>query len=129
MLDAKGLKLDAVIELKVDSSILHKRIANRVAETAARGEPLRPDDNADVLRRRIEAYREQTAPLVDYYSGLGALTTVDGMAEIAQVARTIDEALGGPSTNRSAAKKTAPGRSAKPGSASPVQESRSDEKR
>src|ERR1700716_3041860 len=61
MLAAKGLKLEGVIELKVDTSILHERIANRVAETKARGEALRPDDNPEVLRTRIETYREQTA--------------------------------------------------------------------
>ena len=71
MLAAKGLKLDGVIELKVDAGILHKRIANRVTETRARGEALRPDDNPEVLRTRLEAYREQTAPLVDYYRGAG----------------------------------------------------------
>src|SRR5438034_7036696 len=47
MLKAKGLKLDAVIELKVDPGALHQRIATRAAEATARGEVLRPDDNAD----------------------------------------------------------------------------------
>src|SRR4029077_8990597 len=55
MLKAKGQKLDPVIELKGDSKCLHQRIANRVAEATARGEPLRPDDNAEVLRTRLEA--------------------------------------------------------------------------
>ncbi len=91
MLGAKGLKLDAVIELKVDSGILHKRIANRVAQAKARGEAMRPDDNVDVLRTRIEAFREQTAPLVDYYRWQGALRTVDGMAAIETVAEEIDQ--------------------------------------
>jgi adenylate kinase len=93
MLSAKGMKLDWVIELKVDANILHDRIANRVAETKARGEALRPDDNPDVLRRRIEAYRDQTAPLVDYYRSQGVLGSVNGMAPIAQVADTIDRLL------------------------------------
>jgi adenylate kinase len=116
MLDAKGLKLDRVIELKVDSGILHKRIANRVAETKARGEPLRPDDNAEVLRTRIEAYRAQTAPLVDYYQWHRALTSVDGMAGISEVARAIDDALAGGSAKKPTRKKSA----AKPVSAKPV---------
>ncbi len=94
MLTAKGQKLDAVIELKVDGGILHSRIANRVAEARACGEALRPDDNPDVLRTRIDAYREQTAPLTDYYRWQGALKTVDGMASIAEVASAIDQALG-----------------------------------
>src|SRR5437764_2549555 len=67
MLTAKGLELDAVIELRCDGSILQHRIANRAAQAKARGEALRPDDNPDILRTRIEAYREQTAPLADYY--------------------------------------------------------------
>src|SRR6266480_7491311 len=50
MLKEKGLKLDAVIELKVNANALHQRIATRVAEATARGEALRPDDNPEVLR-------------------------------------------------------------------------------
>jgi adenylate kinase len=93
MLSAKGMKLDGVIELKVDAGILHKRIANRVAQTKADGGPLRADDNPEVLRTRIEAYREQTAPLVDYYRSQGALKSVNGMAPITEVASAIDRLL------------------------------------
>ncbi len=96
MLKDKGLKLDAVIELKVDGNILHRRIANRAAEAQARGETLRPDDNPEVLRRRLDAYREQTAPLVDYYRWQSCLRTVDGMASIPEVAGAIDRVLGAP---------------------------------
>src|SRR5437870_961704 len=71
------------------------RIVHRAQEAQARGEALRPDDNPDVLRRRLEAYREQTAPLVDYYRWQGTLKTVDGMASIPEVAKAIDEALAG----------------------------------
>jgi adenylate kinase len=109
MLAAKGVKLDGVIELKVDANILHKRIANRVAETKARGEALRPDDNPEVLRTRIEAYREQTAPLVDYYRWQGALKSVNGMAPIAEVASAIDRALDdAPAKKKAPRKKAAP---------------------
>jgi adenylate kinase len=93
MLAAKGLRLDGVIELRVDAGILHTRIANRVTETKARGEALRPDDNPEVLRTRIEAYRAQTAPLVDYFARQGSLKSVNGMAPIAEVARAIDSVL------------------------------------
>ena len=103
MLAAKGMKLDGVIELKVDANILHKRIATRVAEAKARGEALRSDDTPDVLRTRIEAYRAQTAPLVDYYRGQGALKSVNGMAPIAEVADAIDRLLDAPA--RKAARK------------------------
>src|SRR5438128_1228999 len=56
MLSQKGLKLDAVIELRVDEGSLLKRIEKRIAETRARGESLRSDDNPEVLRRRLWAY-------------------------------------------------------------------------
>jgi len=105
MLTAKGMKLDGVIELKVDANILHKRIANRVAEAKASGAALRPDDNPDVLRTRIEAYREQTAPLVDYYHWQGALKSVNGMAPIAEVASAIDRLLDAPPAKKATRKK------------------------
>jgi adenylate kinase len=105
MLTAKGLKLDGVIELKVDPEILQHRIASRVAEAKARGEALRNDDNPDILRTRIEAYREQTAPLVDYYRGQDALKSVDGMAPIPEVASAIDSALDAAAAKRGAPKK------------------------
>ena len=64
-----------VIELKVDEGILLKRIETRVAEMTARGEKLRADDNPEVLKGRLAAYRAQTAPLADYYAGKGMLKT------------------------------------------------------
>src|SRR5450432_4632750 len=66
MLAAKGLALDAVIELKVDEGRMLQRIQNRIAEMTARGEPLRPDDNPETLQKRLDAYRIQTAPLIGY---------------------------------------------------------------
>src|SRR5947209_13963045 len=68
MLRAKGLSLDGVIELKCDEGILLDRINQRIGETAARGETVRPDDDPEVLKKRLVAYRAQTAPLVTYYS-------------------------------------------------------------
>ena len=93
MLKEKGLKLDAVIKLKVDQGILLERIKKRIAETKARGDALRPDDDPEVLRRRLVAYREQTAPLFAYYRGQGVLHEVDGMAPVAEVTRAIDRVL------------------------------------
>ena len=86
MLDDKGLRLDGVVALEVDPDILVRRIAGRVEEMKARGEPLRPDDNPEVLKQRLTAYQTQTAPLVDYYRRKGALRAVDGMASISDVA-------------------------------------------
>jgi adenylate kinase len=96
MLKDRGLRLDGVIELRVDPGILHKRIATRIDEATARGEPLRADDDPEVLKRRLDAYREQTAPLVDYYRWQGSLRTIDGMAAIEEVAGQIDRALAEP---------------------------------
>jgi adenylate kinase len=93
MLREKGLKLDAVIELKVDEGILLDRIERRVAETKARGQPLRPDDDPQVLHRRLLAYRDQTAPLATYYQLQNVLRSVDGMAPIPEVSRAIDRML------------------------------------
>jgi adenylate kinase len=94
LLAERKLALDAVIELRVDEGILIKRIETRVKEMTARGEKLRADDNPEVLKGRLEAYRAQTAPLVDYYVGKGALKTVDGMAPIDSVTAAIDGLLG-----------------------------------
>jgi adenylate kinase len=93
MLAERNLALDGVIELRVDEDALIKRIERRIEEMKARGEALREDDNPEVLHRRLNAYREQTAPLIDYYRDKGALITVNGMAPIPEVAAAIDRAL------------------------------------
>jgi adenylate kinase len=93
LLAGRGLRLDAVIELKVDEGILIRRIENRVREMTARGERLRADDNSEVLKGRLAAYRAQTAPLVDYYAAKGMLRSVDGMATIEDVTGSIDRIL------------------------------------
>jgi adenylate kinase len=93
MLKKHGVALDAVIELRVDEESLLKRIQNRISEMQARGEPLRNDDNPQVLRDRLQAYRQQTAPLVTYYRQQGVLRTVDGMAPIPEVTAAIDKTL------------------------------------
>jgi adenylate kinase len=100
LLKDKSLKLDAVIELKVDAGILQKRIENRIAEAKASGQPLRTDDDPEKLKRRVEIYHEQTAPLIDYYRLEGSLKSVDGMAPIPEVASAIDRALHGASQGR-----------------------------
>ena len=89
LLAERGLKLDAVIELKVDEGVLLKRIEKRVAEMTARGEKVRADDNPEVLKGRLAAYRAQTEPLVGYYAAKGMLKSVDGMALIDEVTAAI----------------------------------------
>jgi adenylate kinase len=123
MLEEKGLKLDGVIELKVDEGILHERIRKRVDEMTARGESVRADDNPEALEKRVHAYRVQTAPLVSYYLDRGALRTVDGMAPISDVSAAIDRVLA-PSpaaiVRKKRVRRAAQGRKAKAGRAARV---------
>jgi adenylate kinase len=95
MLAKKGLKLDGIVELKVDENALMARIEKRAAEMLAAGETVRADDNPDAFNKRLVAYRELTAPVSAYYASKGTLTQVDGMASIEDVAKAIDAALGG----------------------------------
>ncbi len=74
MLEDKGMELDAIIELKVDPDVLMTRIENRVREAEAAGQPVRKDDNPAAFKQRLDAYREQTAPVSSYYERNGAST-------------------------------------------------------
>jgi len=91
MLAEKNMKLDAVIEIRADAETLATRILNRAEETGG----ARADDNADVIRKRLAVYTEQTEPLVAYYSAKGLLKSIDGIAPVEQVSATIREAVGG----------------------------------
>jgi adenylate kinase len=93
MLIEKGLRLDGVIELQVDEGALLERLATRVAEMRARGEAVRPDDNAEALKTRLDVYRTQTAPLIAFYERKGLLKSVDGMAPIDAVTAAVDRVL------------------------------------
>jgi len=93
LLAERGLKLDAVIELKVDEDALLKRIETRVWQMLERGEKVRADDNPEVLKGRLAAYRTQTAPLAYYYASKGLHRMVDGMAPIDEVTAAIDRLL------------------------------------
>jgi adenylate kinase len=108
MLKEKGLKLDGVIELQVDGGILQSRIENRMREAAARGETSRADDDPEVLKRRVTAYKEQTAPLVDYYRWQGTLRSVDGMQLIDEVEAAIHRGLTERPIRKSAEKEKSP---------------------
>jgi adenylate kinase len=103
MLASHGVSLDAVIALRVDEAALLARIDSRVAEMAARGQASREDDKPETLHRRLVAYREQTAPLIDYYRSQGALRSVDGMAPIPDVTAAIDQILLAGAKSKSAA--------------------------
>jgi adenylate kinase len=113
LLKKKHIKLDAVIELRVNESALLERVERRAAETRARGEEVRVDDTPEVLTKRLASYRAQTEPLIHYYSERRKLLTVDGMMTIEHVTREINRilaaigAVGEPKADRKPAKSTA----------------------
>ena len=93
LLAERGLKLDAVIELKVDECMLIDRIEKRIAQTTAKGHRVRADDDPAVLKQRIAHYRKQTAPLSDYYQRKGLLVAVNGVRAVDEVETDIERAL------------------------------------
>lgn len=115
MLAEKGLKLDAVIEMKTDDDILVERITGRytcakcgagyhdkflkpkvegVCDKCGGTEfTRRSDDNAETVKSRLKAYHDQTAPLLPYYRAKGILKQVDGMADIDEVTAEMEAAL------------------------------------
>ena len=117
MLQKRGTALDQVIELKVDEEALVDRITGRyscancgagyhdryqqpktegVCDNCGSTEfKRREDDNAETVRSRMQAYRDQTAPILPYYEKQGKLKQVDGMADIDEVTAQIEQILDG----------------------------------
>jgi adenylate kinase len=115
LLAEKHLKVDAVIELKVDEEALVKRIAGRyscakcgagyheefqkpkvagVCDKCGSTEfKVRDDDKPEAVRHRLKVYRDQTAPILPYYRAKGMLQTIDGMAPIDTVTAEIEALL------------------------------------
>jgi adenylate kinase len=93
LLKKKHMRLDAVIELRVNESALLQRVESRAAEMRARGEEVRVDDTQEVLTKRLASYRALTEPLIHYYSERRKLLTVDGMMTIEHVTREINRIL------------------------------------
>jgi adenylate kinase len=117
LLKRKHIKLDAVIELRVNESALLDRVETRVAEMRARGEEVRVDDTPEVLSKRLASYRSLTEPLIHYYSERRKLLTVDGMMTIEHVTREINRILAAiGALEARPAKKAAPAKQAAKGS-------------
>ncbi|MGE9010264.1 adenylate kinase [Leptospira interrogans] len=116
LLKKKHIKLDAVIELRVNESALLDRVESRVAEMRARGEEVRIDDTPEVLSKRLASYRTLTEPLIHYYSERRKLLTVDGMMTIEHVTREINRILSAiGAVEPKALKAAAPAKQAKAG--------------
>jgi adenylate kinase len=89
MLAARGRRIDAVLELKVDDQVLLSRVEQRIKA----GGISRSDDTPETLSYRLSVYYKNTAPLIDYYRAQGKLRTLDGMAPIGAVTREIADIL------------------------------------
>ncbi|AQX28165.1 MULTISPECIES: adenylate kinase [unclassified Bartonella] len=89
ILKSKNGQLDAVIKLVVDEDALIERMKKRVQDTIFSGGQVRSDDNPDAFAKRLVEYREKTAPVSEFYSAIGLLRTVDGMANVSDVSRAI----------------------------------------
>ena len=94
LLRDKGLKLDAVIEIAANEDTLISRIEKRARETGG----ARADDTVETLKKRLKVYREQTAPVADYYRRQGTLRTVDGMKSMDEVTKAIEGHLSAATT-------------------------------
>jgi adenylate kinase len=95
MLASKGLKLDTVLELKVDQSKLVERIVKRADEAKAAGQPVRKDDDPEIFKTRLDAYNRDTAVVAPYYAKRGQVVAIDGMLPIDDVTTAIEKALAG----------------------------------
>ena len=93
MLADKGLSLDAVIEFNVDQDSLVERIEGRAAESKAKGQPVRKDDDPEVFKTRLAAYNRDTAVVSPYYRARGQLIEIDGMRPIDEVTDAVFGAL------------------------------------
>lgn len=95
MLARKGQSVAIVVDLVVDESILVARVEKRAAEAAASGQPVREDDKAEVVTRRIAEYKALTAQVSPFYESRGLLLRLDGMQSIESIAGRIEGALAG----------------------------------
>ena len=115
MLAGRGLRLDAVLSLSVDEAALTERIAGRYTcaqcgtgyhdhyklprvagvcdVCGSHAFTRRADDTRETVAARLEAYRQQTAPILPYYRAQGLVHDIDGMADIDAVSAAIDRVL------------------------------------
>ena len=87
ILEETEKKLDVVVQLTADSEELLRRLSGRAQEQG------RSDDTPEVIKRRLDVYEEQTAPLIDIYASRSLVAKVNGLGEIADVTNRIIEVL------------------------------------
>jgi len=92
-LSERALDLDHVIELRVDEDKLLDRVEARAHQAKKLGKPVRADDNRDALKIRLDAYYQETAPLIDYYRSRHTLRSIDGLQPIDAVTNDIFKTL------------------------------------
>ena len=123
MLERKGLRLDAVVDFRIDDAVVAERICGRFAcarcgadyhekfkptkvegvcdVCGGTGFSRRADDTIETARARLKAYHDQMAQIISHYASMGLLKRVDGMGSIDEVARQTSEVLGfGPGSDR-----------------------------
>ncbi len=93
-LDTEGLELDHVIELYADQKVLLDRITTRARQAKEGGCVVRTDDNHEALKVRLDAYNEQTAPVIDYYRSRNVLRTIDGLQPVDVVTSELFRMIG-----------------------------------
>jgi len=81
-LNTEGLELDHVIELQADQKVLLDRITTRARQAKEGGSVARTDDNHEALKVRLDAYNEQTTPVIDYYRSRNVLKAIDGLQPV-----------------------------------------------
>jgi len=87
ILEEAEAKLDVVVQLTADAEELLRRLSGRAQEQG------RSDDTPDVIKRRLDVYEEQTAPLIDIYASRSLVAKVNGLGEIGDVTNRIIEVL------------------------------------
>ncbi len=83
LLEKINQPIDAVVVIQVKDDLLVKRLL-------ARG---RSDDSEEVIRNRLQVYKEKTSPLVDYYNKQGLIKSVDGDGDVLAIASRIEKLL------------------------------------
>ena len=87
LLESLGQQFDAAVQLTVDNEQIVERLAGRAK---AEG---RADDNPESVRKRLQVYDEQTAPVIEFYRQHGQLSVVDGVGPLDQVFERILQAI------------------------------------